>query len=275
MCSDGTVSLGFRVKVTAALCMAVLLSCSVKEDRSECPCFLTVDFGGVEAAGLAGMGLDSLVLAVRAGEDYYAAEGFALRDNVQEYNLAVPKTQVDLLVACGAGRGDLSPAGVTIPEGSECPVLYLFTDSFSADAGEMRRTVTLHRNYCVLTVGMKTSFNALPRPFRVSLEGNVSGCLMDGTPAEGVFNCFSSPSSGGLCHLNIPRQKDASLRLVIHFLDTGEVRSFPVGEYILRSGYDWRAPDLEDIFVEMDFSRSGLTVSSSDWKKTLSFDITF
>ena len=46
-------------------------------------------------------------------------------------------------------------------------------------------------------------------------------------------------------------------------------------QYILESGYNWNAPDLEDIDVEMDFSRSSLTVSVSKWKKTLSFEITF
>lgn len=107
------------------------------------------------------------------------------------------------------------------------------------------------------------------------LEGNVSGYSMDGTPEEGVFYSFSSASSGGLCHLRIPRQVDGSLLLEIDFLDTGEVRTFPVGEYILESGYDWSAPDLEDIEVEMDFSRSSLTFTVSKWKKTLSYEITF
>jgi hypothetical protein len=139
----------------------------------------------------------------------------------------------------------------------------------------MRRAVTLHKEYCMLTVSMKASFGAAARPYRIRLEGNVSGCLMDGTPAEGLFSCFSSPSAGGLCHLNVPRQRDGSLRLEVHFLDSDEVRSFPVGKYILDSGYDWTAPDLEDVDVEMDFSRSSLTVGTSKWKKTLSFEITF
>lgn len=263
------------VKVTAVLCAILLLSCSVKEDRTECPCFLTLDLGAVETAALARQGLDSLVVGVVSGTDFYEEMGFALRDNVQEYNLAVPKSQVDVIVACGIGRNGLSSGGFSIPEGNECPAVYLFSDSFLADAGEMRRTVTLHRNYCMLSVSMKTSYNAHARPYLIHLEGNVSGCLMDGTPAEGVFSCFSSPSSGGLCHLNIPRQKDGSLMLDVHFQDTGEIRSFPVGEYILESGYDWSAPDLEDIQVEMDFSLSGLTFSISGWKKTLSFEITF
>lgn len=269
MCSEGR-----SVPAAAALCAALLLSCTVKEDRTGCPCFLTFDFGGVEAADLMERGLDSLVLAVSAGSAFYAEEGFALRDHVQEYSLAVPKTQVCAFVACGAGKADVSPDGFRIPEGSECPALYMSSETFTAETDEMRRAVTFHKSYCMLTVSMKTSFNAQVRPCRISLEGSVAGCSMDGTPADGVFRCFSSPSAGGLCHLNIPRQKDASLRLVIEFLDSGEIRSFPVGEYIIESGYDWRAADLEDVSVEMDFSRSSLTVSTSKWQKTLSFEIT-
>ena len=258
-----------------ALCTAILLSCSIKEDRAECPCFLTLDLGGLEKAGIMGEGLDSLVVAIGDGGDFYVRETFLLRDNVQEYIAAVPKTDIDVLVTSGSGRFLSDPSGIHIPVGSECPVLYLYGESFVADAPELRRTVMLRRNYCSLSVSMKTSFGVAARPYRISLEGNVSGYNMDGTPEEGVFNSFSSPSTGGLCRLRIPRQRDGSLRLEVSFLDTGEVRTFPIGEYIIESGYDWNAADLEDIDVEMDFSRSSLTFSISKWKKTLSFEITF
>lgn len=263
------------VRAACVLCAALLVSCSVKEDRTECPCFLTLDLAGVESASLMDAGVDSLVVTICAEEEFYAKEAFRLRDNVQEYSAAVPKSKVNVLVACGGGDHRFGPSGVHIPEGSECPVLYMHAETFIADAGDMRRTVSLHRNYCMLSVSMKTSFGARPRPYRIFLEGNVSGYLMDGTPEEGVFNCFSSPSSDGLCRLRIPRQLDGSLRLEIDFLDSGEVRTFPVGEYILESGYDWTAPDLKDISLEMDFSRSSLTFTISKWKKTLSYEITF
>ena len=280
MCSEALRPRGGRrarpypAVAAAALCAALVLSCTVKEDRTDCPCFLTVDMGGVEAAGLMGAGVDSLAVAVGAEGEFFVREAFHLRDNVQEYTVAVPKARTDLLVTCASGRFISDRTGIHIPEGSECPVLYTSADSFVADAGEMRRTVSLHRNYCVLNVSMKTSYGARPRPYNVTLEGNVSGYKMDGSPEEGFFHSFSS-SPGGLCHIRIPRQKDASLRLELDFPDSGEVRSFPVGEYILESGYDWNAPDLEDIDVEMDFSRSSLTFSISKWKKTLSFEITF
>lgn len=259
----------------AVLCGAILSSCSVKEDRTGCPCFLTLDMGGVESAGLMSMGLDSLVVAVGDGGEYYTRESFHLRDNVQEFNAAVPKTRIAVLVTCAGGGLLHDISGVHIPEGSDCPVLYLSGDTFVADTGEMRRSVTLHRDYCVLSVRMKTTNGTKARPYRILVEGNVCGYLMDGSPEEGYYRCSSVASSGGLCHLRIPRQVDGSLLLEVDFLDTGEVRTFPVGEYILESGYDWTAPDLEDIEVEMDFSRTSLTFSIAKWKKTLSVEITF
>jgi len=261
--------------VAAALCPVLFLSCSVKEDRDVCPCFLTLDLDGVDAAGLVRKGIDSLVIAVGSGEDFYLEEGFGLRELANEAVYPVPRSRVEVMAACGPGSGDITDGGVSIPEGSECPVFYLYSESFSTEAGDMSRTVILHKEYCTLTASMKSSLGSQPRPYRIRLEGNVSGCSMDGTPAEGPFDCLSSPSAGGLCRLNIPRQRDGSLRLEVYFLDSDEVRSFPVGEYILDSGYDWSARDLEDIEVEMDFARSSLTVSTSKWKKTLSFEITF
>lgn len=254
---------------------AILLSCSVKEDRTGCPCFLTLDLAGVESVSLMGMGVDSLVVAVGDGDGFHTRESFLLRDNVQEYNTAVPKSRIDVLVSCAAGDCVADRVGIHIPEGRECPVLYLSGESFVTDVAEVRRSVTLHREYCVLSVSMKTSYGAKARPYRILLEGNVSGYLTDGTPEEGFFHSFSSPSSGGLCRLRIPRQVDSSLLLEVDFLDTGEVRTFPVGEYIIESGYDWTAPDLEDIDVEMDFSRTSMTFIISKWKKTLSYEITF
>ena len=254
---------------------AILLSCSVKEDRTGCPCFLTLDLAGVESVSLMGMGVDSLVVAVGDGDGFHTRESFLLRDNVQEYNTAVPKSRIDVLVSCAAGDCVADRVGIHIPEGRECPVLYLSGESFVTDVAEVRRSVTLHREYCVLSVSMKTSYGAKARPYRILLEGNVSGYLTDGTPEEGFFHSFSSPSSGGLCRLRIPRQVDSSLLLEVDVLDTGEVRTFPVGEYIIESGYDWTAPDLEDIDVEMDFSRTSMTFIISKWKKTLSYEITF
>ena len=62
----------------------------------------------------------------------------------------------------------------------------------------------------------------------------------------------------------LPVQMDGSLRLNVMAYDGTLLRSFALGEYILQSGYDWNAEDLEDIRIEVDIVHSSLLLYSSD-----------
>lgn len=254
----------------AALC----ISCSVLEEREECPCFLTIDFSRIASAELMAQGYDRMGIMVESGYGLHALEGWSLEDNVEEYGMEVPRSTVQVMAACARGA-EIDESGLTIAEGEQCPEIQMFAESFDIDASEVRRYVELHRNFCTLSVDIKTSYNVPARPFRVRMDGCVCGYSPDGTPKEGRFMCVSAPSSGSPCAVRIPRQKDNSLSLQVLFLDSDEVRTFPVGEYIAESGYDWSAPDLEDIFVEMDFSRTGISFSISGWKKTMTYEMIF
>lgn len=261
--------------VIAVFLMMPAVSCSVKEDRDRCPCFLTLDFSDISTADLLEKGFDSVDVLMAGADGFAVTESWTLNDFVKEYCVPVPRSGVDIMAVCRTGGTCSVEEGLMVNEGEECPELYMFSESFTPNSAEDRRQVVLHRNYCRLSVCLKTMFDVPARPFRVMVVGNVNGYLLDGTPKEGAFRYFSAPSSVGLCTCLIPRQKDDSMQLAVHFLDSDEIRAFPVGEYIRESGYDWNSADLEDICVEMDFSRTGVTFSISKWKKTLSFDITF
>lgn len=51
------------------------------------------------------------------------------------------------------------------------------------------------------------------------------------------------------------------------------LREFALGEYIIESGYDWSAPDLADIEIEVDYSKTDVVFKVEDWEKTVSFDV--
>lgn len=259
-------------KIAAVL--AICTSCTVLENRETCPCFLTLDFSGVAVGELMYDGYGSIEAIVASDEGLHAAEEWKLEDHVEEYGVEVPRSEIQVMVACVKG-GKCDEHGLTIAEGDQCPEVYMFSDSFEAEVNEDRKRVELHRNFCCLSVDIKTGYNAPARPFRVKMNGCVNGYSLDGTPKEGSFMCVSAPSSGGPCSVRIPRQADASLSLDVLFMDSEEIRTFPVGEYIVESGYDWSVPDLEDIFVEMDFSRTGIAFSISEWKKTMTYEMIF
>ncbi len=266
-----------RAAGTVALSLFILSlsACSVKEERQECPCFLTVDFSSVDAAALKGKGLETLEVLIVGKDGFSDYQAWRLDERIEEYCVPVPRAGTDVTVVCKNGGQCVAGEGIVFDEGVECPVIQMFSESLVPGGDEDRLNVELHKNYCEMTVRIKTSYGIRERPFKVKVDGNVCGYSPDGTPREGTLCYCSGPSLEGLCTVRVPRQMDDSLWIELHFLDSGEIRTFPIGEYIAESGYDWEAPDLEDISVEMDFSRTGAELSIMKWRKTLSFDMTF
>jgi len=227
-------------------------SCSVKEDRTVCPCALTVD--------LAGLPVSPVVLRV-------AGEGYALTEVVHTDTvlvLPVPKGEVAVSAVGGAlAEGDGS---VRIPEGEEAPPLYLFHAAVSTDAEQVVLPVTLHKQFCSLEMLFKGPSGYGP-PFEVVVEGFCGGWAPDGSPASGSFSRRLLPGADGRAVLRLPRQGDDSLLMHIVFSDQ-VVRTFALGSYIAAAGYDWSAPDLEDLTLTVDISLTSVTISSDLWTRT-------
>ena len=227
-------------------------SCSVKENRAACPCALMVE--------LAGLPVHPVVLRV-AGEEYALTE-VVHADTVLV--LSVPKGEMAVSAVGGAlAEGDGS---IRIPQGEEAPSLYLFHSVVSTDAEQVVLPVSLHKQYCTLELLFKGPSGFAP-PFEVAVEGFWSGWEPDGSPAPGPFSRRLLPGSGGRAVLRLPRQGDDSLLMHIVFSDQ-VVRTFALGSYIAAAGYDWSAPDLEDLALTVDISLTSVTISSNLWSQT-------
>ena len=99
------------------------------------------------------------------------------------------------------------------------------------------------------------------------MEGFYGGWTPDGSPAPGPFSRRLLPGTDGRAVLRLPRQGDDSLLLHIVFSDQ-VVRTFALGTYIAGAGYDWTAPDLEDLTLTVDISLTSVTISSDLWTRT-------
>ena len=201
-----------------ALLLMCCVSCSIKESRDRCPCSLTLD---VKAPGE--------VRVLMEGKDFLQDSTFPGDTSV---TCLAPRPSVRVTSVCGA----VWDGGVVIPEGEECPPLYL--------------------GVCRVDTDKETSRVDLPR-------GNVCGYGRDGRPTEGGFVYRPALSSTGLCRVRIPRQTDGSL-----VLDFGGGFVFALGKYIVESGYDWEKADLEDIVMDVDISLTTITFHTGGWTRT-------
>ena len=253
-----------RNMIIAVLAAALLIGCSVKEDRNTCPSRLILDLSMVDTSLVKSLN----VMAVLDGE-IVLQEKVLAKDFGYEYMADVPHGELQVNVwGGGEGRAPFNE-GLIIPYGCECPPLYMH--SFEADTkGEsFRQLVELCKNHCRLTVKMD---GVEEIPYSLTFKGNIDGYGQDGLPSNGDFSCVAYPSGQGESDALMPRQLDSSLLLEVD--DNSSVtKVFAIGEYISASGYDWTEKNLKDMTICLDFYVTDMKITVEGWDKEYIYDI--
>ena len=86
------------------------------------------------------------------------------------------------------------------------------------------------------------------------------------------FSCVAYPGTEGNLQAGLPRQVDASLLLEVDD-GTSVQKTFALGEYIISSGYDWTAEELEDMTVTLDYQITYVKITVSGWDKEYFYNI--
>ena len=277
--------------------MLFLSSCSIKEDRDGCPCWMTVEMPcqaghdgekvGHDGKSPVGAGDDgTVVLRLRGNSDedavdyeYQVTE--AVRVDVGALEYEVPRGSVGVsAVAFGneiPGRAgyDGKSAGydgdqIRIPVGEQMDSLYGFFKMYHTRCESVLCDMELHKEFC--TVSFTLGEDGYSSPYRIEVWGNVAGVsAWDLMPVQGEFR-YASILKNGVYQVRVPRQVDNSLELVM-LEDYEIVDRLPLGEYIARSGYDWTAEDLDDVNVALDLEMQQVMITVSGWDGVVVMDI--
>lgn len=248
-------------------------ACSVKEDRDDCPCRLILDFPAGCAPGnevdldISGNGyvIDTTIVSGGVGD---ADDGQEFSDSV-EFVEDIRKGRVVVNAWHPSGLRFRRDSGFVIAAGEECPPIWLHSFIVDAYGESVRRTVALHKNYCLLTISMSGD----PDDVDLRIFGNYVGYGRNAQVLGGRFDCqMRHDAREGDWEIRLPRQLDSSLRLLVSS-GNGASKVFAIGEYITGSGYDWDAPDLDDIEVEMDYASASVTFKIDKWTETVSFEV--
>ena len=293
--------------------MLFLSSCSIKEDRDGCPCWIMVEMPsqagyddekvGQDGRSPVGAGDDgSVILRLRGNSDedavdyeYQVTE--AVRVDVGALEYEVPRGSVGVsAVAFGneiPGRAgyDGKSAGydgdeIRIPVGEQMDSLYGFFKMYHTRCESVLCDVELHKEFC--TVSFTLGEDGYTSPYDIEVWGNVAGVsAWDLMPVLGEFR-YAPMQENGVYQVRVPRQVDNSLELVMLEIpdqvgydgeragDDGErvvVDRLPLGEYIARSEYDWTAEDLADVNVALDLKMQQVMITVSGWDGVVVMDI--
>ena len=285
--------------------MLFLSSCSIKEDRDRCPCWMTVDLSDVAESRWKSPEMQSniehqdvtkspesrsnvaenVLLRLRGNSDedevgysYQVTE--AVKPDVGALEYEVPRGSVGVS-AVALGNEIPGQAGydgiigydgdeIRIPVGEQMDSLYGFFKMYHTRCESVLCDVDLHKEFC--TVSFTLGDEGYSSPYDIEVWGNVAGVsAWDLMPVKGDFR-YAPVQKNGVYQVRVPRQEDNSLEMVM--LDDDDiVDSLPLGEYIARSGYDWTAEDLADVNVALDLEMQQVMITVSGWDGVVVMDI--
>ena len=237
-----------RIRCFAMLSMTILLaSCSVKEDRSDAPCWITVKASKTTT-------LSAWYGSQRILDNHQGG----LEDHM------VPRGTVDLVASEG---------GFSVLEGQQMDELYaqlirLDTDGESAYAG-----VELKKQFATVFLEFKEEEDGRTG-YDLLVTGTVSGADTHTLkPVEGPFSCIPEESPDRGYRFRVPRQKDESLTILLQ-IDGVTVEEIPLGALIRKAGFNWTAESLGDVSILADLPAHTFTITVMEWEGPVTFDIT-
>lgn len=253
--------------LTCCLLSLSLLSCSVKEDRGDCPCILRLDLGQCQDVATV------MQLSIGRNELPIAQEIRPYDYQGRMYERSVTRGEWNIVCWSGLQYCKLSGERIVIPLGKGFDEIYTCHETVDCDGESVTHTVRLHKDYARVSV-TPVSSSGLPANYELMLTAGTSAIrLTDGRPQEGDFAVALSADHAGLIEVAIPRQADGTslcLRLMRESVTVGEV---PIGEWLRQTGYDWWSPDLNDIRVFLDLEHMNATLVVEEWKEGQVFDI--
>lgn len=270
--------------------MLLLSSCSVKEDRSGCPCWMTVDLSDVAESRWKSLKVqscaeyqevtkslesrqhiaESVVLRLRGNSDedevdysYQVTE--AVRAGVGALEYEVPRGSIGVSVIEMPDRvGHDVIAGydgdeIRVPVGEQMDSLYGFFKMYHTRCESVLCDVKLHKEFC--TVSFTLGDEGYSSPYDIEVWGNVAGVsAWDLMPVKGDFR-YAPVQKNGVYQVRVPRQEDNSLELVMLEMpdQVGYDGRSPVG-----AGYDGERTVVDRLPLGEYIARSGYDWTAED-----------
>ena len=253
----------FRYFGAFALLVMTAVSCTVKEDRTPCPCWLEVSFvdrseifAPVNLLGWDGVSLFDESIRAEMHPDGYVK--------------AVDKGVFHLVSVLGAKNQKVRDRFILIEYGNQADSVYWHCCEVDATGEFAYADVDFTKQFATVYLDIRKDPGDM-NDYMFRVEGGVCGFdLLTGIPVEGAFCCEPFPVAGSaVTTFRVPRQLDDSLMLSVSYddgLGLSSGSSFEMGKYIASLGYDWSAAELKDIYITVDVIGGRINVGVSGWE---------
>lgn len=265
--------------MSAIAAMALVPSCSVLEDRDDCPVRIrfTEEFNPHRVNGdmwfSAYEGGSALSQNYKASMDEYMTR--AVVPSVRKGRSTVSFVEGVRVMTFE------SDSLLQIPYGNECDPVFAMKESFDTDLEEWYLRDSLLKQYARVKVNMVNKEN-VAYPYRLRVRGNVDGFMLRSLkPHEGRFYYIPEMRENSRFEFNVPRQYDNSLYLEVWGKENNALLEpetllgiIRLGDYIALTDYNWNDRCLKDIELRLDFATLRMYIIVDDWEEGFSLTVT-
>lgn len=264
----------YALLTAAALTGAVLLSsCSIKEDRAECPCWLTLYYDNVihmHDYSKALVTVFASEVVVQENVDIIPLEGVG-----NEY----PVPRRENIAMCAVGHENLwwKHDTLTVPTGLDWGRVFLDTQHVDCSGDLAEAVFDVHKEYCQVNFILVGLNDASTYPFDIRVRANCNGVRMrDRKPVHGAFTTYAQPeNTAELFRVRVPRQEANEMTMdLLHkrpdhdYKEDDLLMTLDLGNAMSAVGYNWGKEDLDDIYVTVDFVLGTYSVTIIPWTET-------
>lgn len=254
-----------RRQVVAAAVFLLITGC-VLEERTDCPCYLTLNLDSAIRDGAyteAVMTLSPCADGSTCREliDMSAYEGAG-------YEKKVMRDKVSVSVVCGFKSSVFDEDSFHIPENTQADPIMAYAENLFCDEETETADVILHKQYCRITFVHDSAWAGEDFPCRLRVHAECNGMMLDNlAPVRGDYVADATAGSDGRLSLTLPRQMRNDMGLDIVDLDGEVVYSIDLGKAFSSASYDWGKEDLDDVRIKIDYSNAEVEIEIIQWEK--------
>ena len=251
----------------------MICSCSIKENRIPCPCYVFFDVPSTYADE------DSITYHVFAREEIQT--GVLSSNQIRTRNhkdITIKKGDVTVTCTTGYDYGTLSETAYIIPTGHTCDSLFSHRTTLSAYGDEIIAPMIEDKQFALMNISFTMGDETI-YPYYAVLTTNSKGVsLQDYTPVEGKYwqKGIVTSEKGNEFSFIMPRQKSegGSIIVSLYNKETDDLLcGVELAEEITSQGYDWNKESLDDLHIEIDYIISKINVTVIPWKQPMKEEI--
>lgn len=247
--------------IYVAVALLPLCSCSLKEERDECPCIVSLSLDPALEGNVVFGAVNDDGYSFRRDDVLSDEEGGTVEYEIVRGNNILYMYQGNLV-----SDGPL----IRYRNGVQADSVYAWNSGLLNTNMEMLSiSPEFKKQFATVYLSIISRNKSV---FKIIVTGGVNGLdLRTMKPLAGEFACRADKIDDWYYVFRLPRQfadeRLASEPLKIEvYSESGLAASCPLGEAISATGYDWEDESLSDIYVDMDIDLVNVSIDVGNWE---------